>query len=250
MTKRTFEGAAAAAAGAETEFGIFLPDIARDAGIPLAALEAEVTAKRLPTFEGSFECGDPREYWSAGPVEIAVWLARPATPGDLRDRIAAWNETVFTVAQREAAGRRAAELAIEDAVDELISLAGLAGQIGIPVERLEAEYDAGRLMESDHPDAAEMDNARIVSAVSVAGWLENQANQDPELRPAFAHWFEQLPEAVRGQATRWAFERTQSRRNLGIRGVSDAPSLSDAQAQALKRKRQAQKTARKANRRR
>ena len=110
MTKRTFEGAAAAAAGAETEFGIFLPDIARDAGIPLAALEAEVTAKRLPTFEGSFECGDPREYWSAGPVEIAVWLARPATPGDLRDRIAAWNETVFTVAQREAAGRRAAEL--------------------------------------------------------------------------------------------------------------------------------------------
>jgi len=96
MTKRTFEGAAAAAAGAETEFGIFLPDIARDAGIPLAALEAEVTAKRLPTFEGSFECGDPREYWSAGPVEIAVWLARPATPGDLRDRIAAWNETVFS----------------------------------------------------------------------------------------------------------------------------------------------------------
>jgi hypothetical protein len=92
MTKRTFEGAAAAAAGAETEFGIFLPDIARDAGIPLAALEAEVTAKRLPTFEGSFECGDPREYWSAGPVEIAVWLARPATPGDLRDRIAAWNQ--------------------------------------------------------------------------------------------------------------------------------------------------------------
>ena len=96
MTKRTSEGAAAAAAGAETEFGIFLPDIARDAGIPLAALEAEVTAKRLPTFEGSFECGDPREYWSAGPVEIAVWLARPATPGDLRDRIAAWNETVFS----------------------------------------------------------------------------------------------------------------------------------------------------------
>ena len=170
---------------------------------------------------------------------------RPARPdcGLERDRF-------FTVAQREAAGRRAAELAIEDAVDELISLAGLAGQIGIPVERLEAEYDAGRLMESDHPDAAEMDNARIVSAVSVAGWLENQANQDPELRPAFAHWFEQLPEAVRGQATRWAFERTQSRRNLGIRGVSDAPSLSDAQAQALKRKRQAQKTARKANRRR
>ena len=34
------------------------------------------------------------------------------------------------------------------------------------------------------------------------------------------------------------------------RGVSDAPPLSDAQAQALKRKRQAQKTARKANRRR
>lgn len=240
----------------ETDDAIPLGDIARQAGVSLVSLQGEVTARRLLTFDDSYANDEPREFWAAGPVEIAVWLARDDTPTDLRSRIASWNERTFTVEQRGLAAEVAEEFAIEDAADKPIALAELAAEMGIPVEQVRREYESERLQPVLGDEDVDAQGSKSVSAVSVSGWLQDPGNQDEELRAAFSRWLAGLPEKVRAKATEWAEVRRQNSADMA-RWLAEQQDnrrrlaeLSAAKVEARKRKRRAQKKARRAGRRR
>jgi hypothetical protein len=261
--RRLEDGASTMAQSAHADdnldYGIFLPDIAKETGLSIEVLAEEIRTRRMNAFEGSDEDGAPIKMWSVDPVGLAGWLARQDTPIELRAPLRTFFERTLAPEHQETAFQQAAKDAIMETADNGLPVSVLADRLGVPEKLLLDEVDAQRLDIADAFDYPRDLDEPAVSPTGAMMWLA-QPDGPPELREPLQAWVNSFPSDVQAQASEWAkhraedwgkMKRMKRQRALAPNGPEITRAVPDPKvAEARRQAQKAQKQARKKNRRR